>query len=138
MDMDAAGVSPHFAALVRRHELAKATPARHAALVAQLDDSILRPLLDEQLRDCVFSFAMLAQPTGSPIVRQHGLDPMMAYTVFDQIPVLPEDRAEAEELVCDELRRMASDSSVIPGAALSLCPNGGVNVRPVMEMKVTL
>ncbi len=132
-------VSPQFSDLVRRRELSLVAPTRHAEVAEQLDDSIMRPLLDEQLRECIFNFAQLAQPTGTRIVSDNGLDPVLAYALFTDIPVLPQDRAEAEELACDEFRRLAAlDDESIPGAALTLCPNGEVTLRPVMQMRMII
>lgn len=135
MTAEVSQVSPAFAALVRKRELSLCAPARQAEIAAQLDDSQLRPLLNEQLCECAAGFARLAQPTGSVLVSERGLAPLAAQQLFEAIPVLPQDRVKAEELACAEYRRIASTPpSGIPGAALALHANGEVSIRPIMPL----
>ncbi len=130
-------VSARFAALVRRHERAGMAANDDPRVDAQMDDEFMRPLLHEQLRECVSNFAQMASPAGTRIVSEQGLEPLLAFEVFSNIPVLREDLPEACDLVCDEYRAMAANPATeLFGAELSLRPNSEVSVRPVLQMKV--
>lgn len=125
-------VSPDLVALIRQRELAVTRIEDRPRIASQLQDDILQPLLDEQLRECLSVFAQLVQPAGSRIVGPNGLDPALAYQVFESLPVLSGDRPQAERLVCDEFRRLAAIPGLeIPGAALTLGPDRNVTLRPV-------